>query len=135
MMGHVYRRYNIPLILSETSHPGEHRPNWITSVSEECVTLIKQEIPLYGVCLYPIVSRPDWDNLDIWHHAGLWDIDSTGTDLTRTPNPEYAAALEHCFQLIADAHRPVIGKVLSNTGYGSFGAVNSKLAAYEHSNI
>ncbi|WP_439557875.1 amine oxidase [Dyadobacter sp.] len=73
----VYDRYNKPILLSETSHPKEDRPIWIEMIANECAELISRGVPLLGVCLYPIIDRPDWDNLDIWHHAGIWDTDFT----------------------------------------------------------
>ncbi|TYZ13502.1 amine oxidase [Hymenobacter lutimineralis] len=70
----AYKRYRKPIVLSETSHPGMDRPSWMQMVGEECVQVLRQGIPLWGVCLYPILDRPDWDHLDRdWHRSGLWD--------------------------------------------------------------
>ena len=44
-------------------------------IGEECATVIQNNIPLTGVCIYPIIDRPDWDDLITWHHSGLWDIE------------------------------------------------------------
>lgn len=70
------RRYNRPLVLSETSHPGEDRPLWIRFVAEECAAVLREGVPFWGICLYPIVDRPDWDHLHPWHHSGLWDVET-----------------------------------------------------------
>ncbi len=70
------RRYNRPLVLSETSHPGEDRPLWIRFVAEECAAVLREGVPFWGICLYPIVDRPDWDHLHHWHHSGLWDVEA-----------------------------------------------------------
>ncbi|KQR66943.1 hypothetical protein [Pedobacter sp. Leaf176] len=75
LLEEAYMRYGIPVVLSETSHPGEHRPNWLELVTKECVKTLKMGIPLKGICLYPIIDRPDWDHLHYWHHSGLWDAD------------------------------------------------------------
>ncbi|WP_254561006.1 amine oxidase [Dyadobacter diqingensis] len=72
LMG-VYKRYDRPIILSETSHPGVDRPVWIDYVSSEVHKLLRQDVPFWGICFYPIIDRPDWDDLDLWHHSGLWD--------------------------------------------------------------
>lgn len=69
----AYNRYNRPFVITETSHPGEHRPDWMSSIAEECDIVLKSGLPLWGVCLYPIIDRPDWDDLTCWHHSGLWD--------------------------------------------------------------
>jgi hypothetical protein len=71
----LYDRYEAPIVLSETSHPGEHKPNWIQFIARECQSVINDGIPLWGICWYPIVDRPDWDHLEPWHKAGLWNID------------------------------------------------------------
>lgn len=69
----MYDRYSRPIVLSETSHPGIHRPQWIKMIGEECLLSLEMGIPLWGICLYPIVDRPDWDDLNLWHRSGLWD--------------------------------------------------------------
>jgi beta-glucosidase/6-phospho-beta-glucosidase/beta-galactosidase len=69
----AYRRYNRPIALTETSHPGIDRPLWLKMIGRECAAALQQGIPLLGVCLYPIIDRPDWDFLDNWHHSGMWD--------------------------------------------------------------
>ena len=70
----AYQRYNVPVVITETSHPKEHRPEWIDMIAKECSVLLSEGIPLYGICIYPIIDRPDWNDLFTWHHAGLWDI-------------------------------------------------------------
>ncbi|WP_374951319.1 amine oxidase [Mucilaginibacter sp.] len=69
----VYNRYQKPFVISETSHSGDHRPDWMSSIAEECSIVLSAGLPLWGVCLYPIIDRPDWDDLSNWHHSGLWD--------------------------------------------------------------
>ena len=69
----VYDRYQRPLVLSETSHPGEDRVDWLQMVSLECRKVVEKGIPLWGICWYPIIDRPDWDHLTPWHNAGIWD--------------------------------------------------------------
>ncbi|KQS92428.1 hypothetical protein [Chryseobacterium sp. Leaf394] len=70
----VFIRYGRPLVISETSHPGEDRAKWIRSVTKESLYLLQKGIPLFGCCFYPVVDRPDWDDLSDWHHSGIWDI-------------------------------------------------------------
>jgi beta-glucosidase/6-phospho-beta-glucosidase/beta-galactosidase len=73
LLTEAYQRYNRPFVITETSHSGDHRPDWMSSIAEECGIVLKAGLPLWGVCLYPIIDRPDWDNLAHWHHSGLWD--------------------------------------------------------------
>ncbi len=28
-----------------------------------------------GICIYPIIERPDWDDLNITRKSGLWDLE------------------------------------------------------------
>ncbi|GGH74249.1 hypothetical protein HNQ91_002656 [Filimonas zeae] len=75
----AYARYQRPLVLSETSHPEEDRPQWITFIATECNKILQHEIPLWGICWYPAIDRPDWDHLTPWHRSGLWDIPDPAT--------------------------------------------------------
>ncbi|QRR04031.1 amine oxidase [Dyadobacter sandarakinus] len=97
-----YLRYNKPVLLSETSHPKEDRPIWIEMVAAESAAAISRGVPLLGVCLYPIIDRPDWDHLHIWHHAGIWDTDSSGK-YARVLHQESVDALLAGQQVVAEA--------------------------------
>lgn len=70
----VFINYGRPIVISETSHPGEDRSKWLAMIKDECFSILESGLPLYGCCIYPIIDRPDWDFPDIWHHSGLWDI-------------------------------------------------------------
>ncbi len=87
----VYQRYHKPIIISETSHPLEDRPRWIKMIGREASKILDNNIPFWGVCLYPIIDRPDWDHLHDWHKSGLWDI--YPPDKTRILYQPYAEAL------------------------------------------
>ncbi len=91
----AYRRYGRPVVLTETSHPGEDRPYWIEMVAKESVKALRAGVPLLGVCLYPIIDRPDWDHLTPWHRSGFWDADPTHPQpgLTRLLHGPSAEAL------------------------------------------
>lgn len=71
----AYERYGKPVVLSETGHFDEKRAGWIQEISEECLTAIALGTDLRGICIYPVIERPDWDNLNHWHKSGLWDLD------------------------------------------------------------
>lgn len=67
------RRYGRPVVLAETSHPKEDRQLWTKIIGTECKLTLEAGIPLLGVCWYPVLDRPDWDDLGNWHQSGLWD--------------------------------------------------------------
>ncbi len=89
----AYKRYNCPIALTETSHPGADRPQWIRMIGQECAAVMQTGVPLWGVCLYPIIDRPDWDHLTPWHKSGLWDADLSTTPPGRVLYEPYAQAL------------------------------------------
>ncbi|TDH27950.1 amine oxidase [Segetibacter sp. 3557_3] len=121
LMRIAYERYNVPMVLSETSHPGEHRPQWIEFIADQCASILEQKVPLYGVCLYPIIDRPDWDHLSPWHNAGLWDAEEHGGNPPKRILYEpYATALElaqtRIHELLTSGHTHRTRKAFSNTG-------------------
>lgn len=93
LLKEAYLRYDRPIALTETSHPREDRPMWIKQIAKESSKLIEDNVPFWGVCIYPIIDRPDWDNLTDWHHAGLWDTDSSNLSKNRILHEPSAIAL------------------------------------------
>ena len=89
----VFARYGRPVVISETSHPGEDRAKWIRSITKECMSMLEAGLPLWGCCFYPVIDRPDWDDLNDWHHSGIWDIFDP-ISLNREPNLESLKAID-----------------------------------------
>lgn len=69
----VWRRYGREMIISETAHVGEKRGPWMLEVAREAEAVLGKDIPLRGVCLYPILGMPEWHAPDVWTPMGLWD--------------------------------------------------------------
>ena len=99
LIAEVYERYKRPLFLAETSHFGVGRGPWLREVVDEVRRAILNGVPMEGITIYPIIDRPDWDNLEHWHNSGLWDLvpDQDGV-LQRILNEEYAAVLQEILQ-------------------------------------
>jgi len=74
----VWQRYERPMFIAETSHVGDGRAEWLDDMAVEVIKCEKNGTPIEGVCLYPIIDRPDWENPEHWHKSGLWDIDAFG---------------------------------------------------------
>lgn len=92
----VHTRYGRPISLAETSHVGSGRGAWLREIAEQTALSLQQGIDLQGVCLYPVVDRPDWDEPDRWHASGLWDVVTDGPNaMSRRLVQPYAAALMH----------------------------------------
>lgn len=116
ILAEVYRRYKRPFVITETSHSGDHRPDWMSSIAEECGIMLSSGLPLWGICLYPIIDRPDWDNLACWHHSGLWDT-INGNPNERVLHEPYAAALHTAIADIREiSFTPFSGLNSSSTG-------------------
>ena len=61
------------MLIAETAHVDEQRAPWLREVAAECETLLREGVPLRGVCLYPILGMPEWHSPDVWTPMGLWD--------------------------------------------------------------
>lgn len=117
LLDKAYRRYGRPLVIAETGHVGVGRAAWLRDIAEEVGAARRQGIPVQGVCLYPIIDHPDWNNTDQWHNSGLWDLEPSGNgELRRHLDEDYAAAL-HEVQGVQPAplrqrmHRPPMQSV------------------------
>jgi beta-glucosidase/6-phospho-beta-glucosidase/beta-galactosidase len=105
MLERVYQRYRRPLIIAETSHVGIGRGPWIREVTDEVATARQRGTPVHGICLYPVIDRPDWENLTHWHHSGLWDIEvARDGSCERRLNESYALALRDAQRTLNDDH-------------------------------
>ena len=65
-------RYNKPLVIAETGIEDDERPDWFRYVCEQTSLARSSGVDINGVCLYPIVNHPGWDD-DRHCHNGLWD--------------------------------------------------------------
>ena len=72
MLREVYERYRRPLLVAETGAEGELRPLWLRYIGHEVRAALRTWAALEGLCLYPIVNHPGWDD---GRHClnGLWD--------------------------------------------------------------
>ena len=97
LLQEVHARFGRPLLISETSHVGVGRAEWIRELTDEVALAVAAGVPLEGICLYPILDRFEWDNPAHWHNSGLWDYthEPDGT-FTRVLNAEYAEELRRC---------------------------------------
>jgi UDP-galactopyranose mutase len=101
LVGEVCHRYNRPLFVAETSHFGVGRAPWIREMAAEVRSARCSGIPVEGICLYPIIDRPDWNNYEHWHHSGLWDLHRHRDGfLARVLNAEYAAELRRVQDIV-----------------------------------
>ncbi|MDY0885152.1 beta-glucosidase [Dongia soli] len=84
----VQARYQRPALIAETGSEGTARPSWLHYVCAEARAARDAGVQLLGICLYPILDYPGWDN-DRRCQAGLLgEADITGQ------RKIYAALLE-----------------------------------------
>jgi hypothetical protein len=100
LLAEVYERYRRPLFIGETSHFGAGRGGWLREVFDEVEQAIVGGVLMEGITLYPILDRPDWDDLEHWHNSGLWDLlpDEEG-GLRRVLSEDYAAVLRELLEI------------------------------------
>jgi beta-glucosidase/6-phospho-beta-glucosidase/beta-galactosidase len=76
LINNLYQKYHKPLWISETGHIGEGRAEWLEEITKSVMECAEIGIKIHGVCLYPVIDRPDWDNLLDYHNSGIWDLDA-----------------------------------------------------------
>ncbi len=74
LLREAWERYRRPLIVAETGHFGAGRAAWLDDAASEVEHARDLGVPVDGVCLYPLVNRPDWDDRSHWHDSGVWDV-------------------------------------------------------------
>jgi protoporphyrinogen oxidase/glycosyltransferase involved in cell wall biosynthesis len=98
LLAQLTERYQRPILLAETSHVGSGRAAWISQVTADVAQAQLNGCDIRGICLYPIIDRPLWEDLEHWPRSGLWDVDP---HKKRLLNPVYAASLQQSQRLLA----------------------------------
>jgi beta-glucosidase/6-phospho-beta-glucosidase/beta-galactosidase len=62
LLGEVHARYGRPLLIAETGAEGSARPSWLHYVCAEVEIALQRGVPIEGICLYPIIDYPGWDD-------------------------------------------------------------------------
>jgi polysaccharide biosynthesis protein PelF len=57
-----HRRYGRPIFIAETGVEGDLRPSWFRHVCNEVRMAMRHGVPLEGICLYPVMNHPGWDD-------------------------------------------------------------------------
>lgn len=75
MLTEAYQRYRLPMFIAETSIEGQPRAAWFRYLCDEARTAMESGVPIEGICLYPVVSHPGWDD-DRYCPNGLFELRS-----------------------------------------------------------
>jgi hypothetical protein len=62
ILAETYARYGKPIFIAETGIEGDRRASWMSYIQTEVAAAMKQGVPIEGICLYPIVNHPGWDD-------------------------------------------------------------------------
>ncbi len=89
----AYLRYKKPVVLSETGHFADHKAEWMEQVTDDCIEAIEMGVDLKGICIYPVLDRPDWDNPERLIPCGIWTYNEKGD---RSTDEEYLIKIQNC---------------------------------------
>jgi hypothetical protein len=85
MIKEAQQRYGLPFFLAETGAEGSSRAAWLSYVCAEVSEAIAQGVPVAGVCLYPVVDYPGWENERLCPVGLLSAPDAHGTRSPYSP--------------------------------------------------
>lgn len=72
MLTEVFERYHRPIFIAETGSENRIRAGWLRYICQETLAAIGSGVPIHGICLYPILNHPGWQDNRHCHNA-LWD--------------------------------------------------------------
>lgn len=58
----TYERYGRPVAITETGAEGSARAAWLFYVCAEVRAAMAKGVPIEGICIYPIIDYPGWEN-------------------------------------------------------------------------
>lgn len=62
MLADFHRRYERSIVIAETGAEGSGRAPWFHYVCQEMEAAMQAGVPVEGVCVYPVVNYPGWDD-------------------------------------------------------------------------
>ena len=108
LLAEVQARYGGPLLLAETGAAGEARPAWLAHLTGEVGRALARGVDLRGVCWYPVVTSPDWEDPTAFFEGGLFDVAPRPDGrLERVLARPVAAALRAAQAALDPANAPV----------------------------
>ena len=108
MLQEIYGRYRRPLFIAETGIEDDTRPAWLRYMCKEVLAALVAGVPVEGVCLYPVVNHPGWDD-DRHCYNGLFDYaDSAGDREVFLPLAAELASQQENIEVWRTGHRGVL---------------------------
>ncbi|MDQ0668365.1 beta-glucosidase [Pseudomonas sp. W2I6] len=62
MLKELHQRYQRPLLISETGAEDQERVPWLNYVLEQALLALERGVPVQGLCWYPFLDYPGWDD-------------------------------------------------------------------------
>jgi len=62
LLREVWERYRRPLLIAETGSENGNGPGWLSYMGGEVRRALRAGIPIEGVCLYPVMDYPGWND-------------------------------------------------------------------------
>ncbi|KTS78025.1 beta-glucosidase [Pseudomonas oryzihabitans] len=62
ILAELHQRYGRPLLIAETGAEGPLRASWLDYVADQVGRAIRQGVPVQGICLYPVLDYPGWND-------------------------------------------------------------------------
>lgn len=62
LLAGVHARYGRPILLAETGAEGSARAAWLHYVADEVRAALAEGLPVEGICLYPVIDYPGWED-------------------------------------------------------------------------
>lgn len=97
MLAEVHARYRRPLLIAETGAEGAQRVSWLAYVCREVEEALDRGIPIEGLCLYPILDYPGWEDGRHCEVGLLGVADATGARPVYRPLAEALALARRRF--------------------------------------
>ena len=91
MLIELYHRYGRPILITETGAESAAAVGWIAYVCAEVRQAMRHGAEIVGICLYPVMDYPGWDD-DRHCHCGIIEIDAEWN--RRTIREDLAAEIE-----------------------------------------
>ena len=97
MLSEVHQRYRRAMLLSETGAEDTARVPWLQYIGEQLALAIERGIPMAGMCWYPFLDYPGWDD-DRYCPTGVFGYaDSRGSRASFHPLSSAITALQARF--------------------------------------
>jgi mannose-6-phosphate isomerase-like protein (cupin superfamily) len=105
LLKEAWQRLRRPILIGETGTLASERAEWLRYLFAEVRAAQAEGVPILGICWYPVVSCPDWQDPTTVMRGGLWDAVPAGNRLQRVPDVAALEAVQEARREQAEAGR------------------------------